>query len=275
MIKIGNISMGDNSGLVFIGGPCVIENEQMVFEICKEIKDICKGINIPFIFKTSYDKANRTSIKSYRGPGLDKGLAILKRLKAEENVKLLIDVHCKDDVGKVAEVADIIQIPAFLCRQTDLLLAAGETGKVINVKKGQFISPYAVKYIYEKIESTGNKNIMITERGTSFGYSRLVVDFSGFAIMRKLGYPIVFDATHSVQIPSVGDTTTGGAREVIPDLTFAAVAAGADALFMEVHPEPEKALSDAASMLPLRDLKAILKKAKKIYELVNSPKSKV
>lgn len=268
MVEIDDIKIGDNRDLVFIGGPCVIENEKIVFEICEEIKSICEKINIPFIFKTSYDKANRTSINSFRGPGLDEGLRILKKLKDELKVKLLIDVHCRYDVSKVAEVADIIQIPAFLCRQTDLLIAVGKTGKPVNVKKGQFISPHAVKYIFEKIESTGNRKIMITERGTSFGYGRLVVDFSGIPVMKQFGYPVIFDATHSVQIPSTGDNVTAGERDVIPVLTNAAVAAGVDALFMEVHPEPENALSDSASMLPLKDLKSVLLKAKQIYEVI-------
>ncbi len=268
MVKIDEIIIGGDEGLVFIGGPCVIENEKIVYETSEAIKDICNELKIPFIFKSSYDKANRTSINSYRGPGLEEGLKILKKLKKDLKIKLLIDVHCKYDVFKVAEVADIIQIPAFLCRQTDLLLAAGRTGKPINIKKGQFISPHSVKYIFEKIESTGNKKIMITERGTSFGYGRLVVDFTGIPIMKRFGYPVIFDATHSVQMPSVGSNITGGEREVIPVLVNAAIAAGVDALFMEVHPEPENALSDSASMLPLNSLKNVLTKAKEIYEVV-------
>lgn len=269
MVQLGDIKIGDNN-LIFIGGPCVIESEELTFKTCEEIKKICDELNIPFIFKSSYDKANRTSINSYRGPGIEKGLKILKNIKESLKVKLLIDVHCQYDVERVAEVADIIQIPAFLCRQTDLLLAAGRSKRVVNVKKGQFISPYAIKYIIEKIESTGNNRILITERGTSFGYGRLIVDFSAVPVMKKFGYPLIFDATHSVQIPSVGDDKTSGNREAIPVLTNAAVAAGFDGIFMEVHPEPENALSDSESMLPLSQLKNVLKKAINIFNIVRN-----
>ncbi|MBN1898368.1 MAG: 3-deoxy-8-phosphooctulonate synthase [Spirochaetes bacterium] len=254
--------------LLFIGGPCVIEDEKMLYHTAETLKDICHDLNIPFIFKASYDKANRTSIESYRGPGLEKGLSILKKLKKDIPVELLVDVHCPQDVGKVSEVADIIQIPAFLCRQTDLLLAAGKTGRKINIKKGQFISPHAVQYIIEKVESTGNKKILITERGTCFGYGRLVVDFSGIPVMKKFGYPIIFDATHSVQMPSVGENRTGGMREVVPALIRASIGAGVDGLFMEIHPEPSKAQSDASSQWPLSDVKTIIKEALKIREVI-------
>jgi len=268
MVELDDIKIGNGKNLVFIVGPCVIENEKMLFETCESIKNTCSELKIPFIFKTSYDKANRTSINSYRGPGLEEGLKILKNLKKEMKVKLLVDVHCKYDVEKVAEVADIIQIPAFLCRQTDLLLEVGKTGKVVNIKKGQFISPYAVKYIFEKVESTGNRKILLTERGTSFGYGRLIVDFASVPIMKKFGYPLIFDATHSVQIPSVGESFTEGEREAVPVLVNAAVAAGFDGIFMEVHPNPDEALSDSKTMISTKKLKSILKNAIKIFEIL-------
>ncbi len=267
-IYIGNKKIISREKFLFIGGPCVIENEEMVFEVAGKLKEITKKLNIEYVFKTSYDKANRTSIHSYRGVGLEEGLKILKKVKESLDINILTDVHCKEDVKKVAEVVDIIQIPAFLCRQTDLILEAAKTGKVINVKKGQFLSPESVKYIIEKIESVNNNNILITERGTSFGYGRLVVDFSGFPIIRSFGYPLIFDATHSVQRPSVGEAGTGGNRDVIPYLINAAMAAYADGLFMEIHPDPENALSDKDSQFYLDKVEKVLKKAKAIFDLV-------
>ncbi len=267
-IYIDNYKLTEKNKLLFIGGPCVIESENMVFNIAEELKKITSKLGINFVFKASYDKANRTSINAYRGPGIDKGLKILRKLKNELNLFILTDVHCKEDVNKVAEVADIIQIPAFLSRQTDLITAAAKTGKVINIKKGQFLSPESVKFIYEKIETAGNKNIMITERGVSFGYGRLIVDFAGIPIMREYGYPVIFDATHSVQLPSTGDNKTGGNRKVIPYLVNAAMGAGCDGLFMEIHPDPDNALSDKASQFYLDKVDSVLKTAVEIFNIV-------
>jgi len=257
-IKLGGIKIGGKNRMVLIAGPCVIENEKMVFELAGEIKKITARLGVPFIFKASYDKANRTSIKSFRGPGLKKGLEILSRVKKKYRVPLLIDVHCTKDVFSVSRVADIIQIPAFLCRQTDLLLAAARTKKVVNIKKGQFLSPYDMKNVVEKVESAGNNNILLTERGTFFGYNNLVVDMRSIIVMKALGYPVVFDATHSVQLPGGLGHQTGGQREFIVPLAKAAIAVGASALFTEVHPEPKKALSDGPNSIKLSKLKNLL-----------------
>ncbi len=257
------------SNLFLIAGPCVIENEDMLYKTAETIRDISNNLDIPFIFKASYDKANRTSIESYRGPGLDKGLKILSNLKKKLDIKIITDVHTPADVEKVAEVADIIQIPAFLCRQTDMLLSTGKTGKPVNVKKGQFLSPYSVKFIIEKLEHAGCHSILITERGTSFGHGHLVVDFAGIPVMKKFNYPIVFDATHSVQKPSTGKSQTGGNREVITNLLYAAISAGVDGIFLEVHPKPEKALSDSGSQFPLDQMEKVIIKAKQIYQLIH------
>ncbi len=264
-ISIGNIKVGGENIFIFIGGPCVIENEELTFYICEELKNICEKLEIPFIFKASYDKANRTSIKSYRGPGLKKGIEILKKIKEKYDVPVTTDVHCVTQIKEVSEVVDIIQIPAFLSRQTDLLIEAGKTNKVVNVKKGQFLSPYEVKNIIEKIESTGNGKIMITERGTFFGYNNLVVDFKSLPIMRSFGYPVIFDATHSVQQPGGLGNASGGNREFVPYLAKSAIACGCDGIFMEVHPEPDKALSDGKNMIPLSCVKSLLETLKRIY----------
>jgi 2-dehydro-3-deoxyphosphooctonate aldolase (KDO 8-P synthase) len=264
-ISLGNIKIGGNEMFVFIGGPCVIETEELTFYICEQLKKICEELEIPFIFKTSYDKANRTSIKSYRGPGLKKGIEILKKVKDKYRVPITTDVHCVSQIKEVSEVVDIIQIPAFLSRQTDLLLEAGKTNRVVNVKKGQFLSPYEVKNIIEKIESTGNEKIIITERGTFFGYNNLVVDFKSLPIMRSFGYPVIFDATHSVQQPGGLGNASGGNREFVPYLAKAAIACGCDGIFMEVHTEPDKALSDGKNMIPLSNVKSLLETLKKIY----------
>jgi len=251
-----------------IAGPCVIENEELVFETAKKLKEITDKLNLDFVFKTSYDKANRTSIKSFRGPGLEKGLAIIKNLKKALNIKVLTDVHDVHDVEKVAEVVDVIQIPAFLSRQTDLILEVSRTGKIVNVKKAQFMAPWDIKFVIEKIESVGNRNIWITERGYIFGYNNLVVDFRSIVIMKKFGYPVIYDATHSLQKPSAGNGFSGGEREFIPYLARAAVAVGIDGLFMEVHPNPEKALSDAQTQYPLSQLENLLKQLIEIDKLV-------
>lgn len=258
-----------NKSFFLFAGPCVIEDENMINKTAEMIKKIADELNIIFVFKSSYDKANRTSLDSFRGPGMEKGLKILLNLKKNLKIPLLIDVHCKHDVKRVAEVADIIQIPAFLCRQTDLIIEAGKSGLPVNVKKGQFLSPESVKFIVEKLESVGCRNVFITERGTSFGYGRLIVDFTGIPVMKKLGYPIVFDATHSVQMPSTGKPKTGGMRDVIPSLLYSAISSGVNGVFMEVHPQPEHALSDMASQYPLAGLKEVMIKAKKIYNVIN------
>jgi len=257
-IKLGKIVFGDPEGFVLIGGPCVIESEALVLRHAEKISRIADKYRIPFVFKASYDKANRSSVNSFRGPGLKKGLAVLAKVKKEFGLPVLSDVHCKEEMKPAQEVLDIIQIPAFLSRQTDLILAAGRSGKIVNVKKGQFVSPWEVRNILEKVESTGNRNILITERGVSFGYQNLVNDFRAIPIMRGFGYPVVFDATHSVQLPGGTGKATGGMPEFIPTLARCAVAAGADALFMEVHEHPAKALSDGTNMLALDQLESLL-----------------
>jgi 2-dehydro-3-deoxyphosphooctonate aldolase (KDO 8-P synthase) len=257
-VKLGKIIFGDPEGLVLIGGPCVIESEASVLRHAEKISRIAERRRIPFVFKASYDKANRSSVNSFRGPGLKKGLAVLAKVKKEFGLPLLSDIHCKEEVKPAQEVLDILQIPAFLSRQTDLILAAGRSGKIVNVKKGQFVSPWEVRNILEKVESTGNRNILVTERGFSFGYQNLVNDFRSIPIMRSLGYPVVFDATHSVQLPGGTGKASGGMPEFIPTLARCAVAAGADAVFMEIHERPEKALSDGTNMLTLERLDGLL-----------------
>ena len=242
-----------------IAGPCVLESEELAFEVAGRMKEITDRLGIEYIFKSSYDKANRTSIKSYRGPGLEKGLRILSDVKSRFGVRVLTDVHETWQVKPVSEVVDVIQIPAFLSRQTDLLIEAGKTGRTVNVKKGQFIAPWDVGPIIEKIESTGNRNIWITERGYIFGYNNLVVDFRGIPIMRQFGYPVVYDATHSLQRPSGKGGMSGGDRELIIYLARAAVAVGVDGIFMEVHPEPDKALSDPMTQFPLDRVEELLR----------------
>lgn len=258
-VKLGKIIFGDPTRFVLIGGPCAIESEGSVLRHAEKISRIAQKYKIPFVFKASYDKANRSSVKSFRGPGLKKGLAILAKVKREFGLPLLSDVHCKEEIKPAQEVLDILQIPAFLSRQTDLILAAGRSGKIVNVKKGQFVSPWEVRNIIEKVESSGNKNILITERGFSFGYQNLVNDFRAIPIMRSFGYPVVFDATHSVQLPGGIGKASGGMPEFIPTLARCAVAAGADALFVEVHEQPEEALSDGTNMLALNRLENLLK----------------
>ncbi len=260
--------MGGGRPFVLIAGPCVIESKELVFEIAKSLKQITSRVGIPLIFKASYDKANRSSIKSFRGFGLAAGLNILYDVKDKFNIPILSDVHSIDEMKPAARVLDVIQIPAFLSRQTDLLIAAGRTGKVVNVKKGQFLAPWDIKTVIQKIESTGNKNILLTERGVSFGYNNLVTDFRSLAIMRQTGYPVVFDASHSVQQPGGLGHASGGQSEFIPLLARCAVAAGCDAIFMEVHPNPKKALSDGPNMLPLNKLEKLLIDLKAIDKIV-------
>lgn len=270
IVKIGHTEIGGNRPLVLIAGPCVIESEDQVRKTIEGLKEITGEINIPFIFKSSYDKANRTSIKSYRGLGLDKGLEILEKVKREFDIPLLVDVHQIEEVKLVSKVADILQVPAFLCRQTDLIISIAKTGKPINVKKGQFLAPWDMQNVIEKIESTGNKNILLTERGSCFGYNNLVVDMKSLPIIRSFGYPVVFDATHSVQKPGGEGTTTAGEREYVPFLAQAAVATGIDGLFLEVHPQPEKALSDGPNMIRLSQVKELLEKLIKIDKVVKT-----
>jgi len=256
-LKLGSISLV--CGKIFlIAGPCVIESERMALGIAEGIKRITSDLKIPFIFKASYDKANRSSIKSFRGPGIKEGLKILCKVKKMFGLPVLTDVHCSHDVAAVAEVADVIQIPAFLCRQTDLIISAAKTGKIVNIKKGQFVAPQDMKNIVSKVESSGNKKILLTERGTCFGYNNLVVDMRSIAIMKDLGYPVIFDATHSVQIPGGLGDSTGGQSEFILPLSRAAIAAGADGLFLEIHQNPEKAMSDGQNTLKLSELKSFL-----------------
>lgn len=264
IVKTENISIGQGSQLVLISGPCVIENYEITYEIASFLKELTQHLDIPFIFKASYDKANRTSINSFRGPGLADGLDILERIKTKLGITIISDVHRINEIDDAARVLDIIQIPAFLCRQTDFILKVAETGKPINVKKGQFLSPWDVKNIVDKVTSTGNRQILLTERGTMFGYNNLVVDFRAIKIMQDMGYPVIFDATHSIQLPGGAGTSSGGQREFASTLACAAVAAGVDGIFMEVHPDPDKALCDGPNSLKLETLYELLSQLKAI-----------
>jgi len=268
VIQIQQIRIGNNHPFVLIAGPCVIENRAIVFKIAKAIKAMSHRVGVPFIFKASYDKANRSSLESFRGLGMSRGLDILKEVKEEVGVPVLSDVHTIEQLDVVAKVLDILQIPAFLSRQTDLLVAAGRTGKIVNVKKGQFLAPWDIKTVIKKIESTGNHKILLTERGVSFGYNNLVSDFRSVAIMRRTGYPVVFDASHSVQQPGGLGYASGGQKEFIPLLARCAVAAGCDAIFIEVHPNPKRALSDGPNMLALNQLEKLLVDLKAIDHIV-------
>lgn len=252
-----------------IAGPCVIESEEMVMSIAKQMKDTTEKLNIPYTFKASFDKANRTSINGFRGPGIDEGLRILKKVKDTYGLSICTDIHEPWQAEKVAEVCDIIQIPAFLCRQTDLLVAAAKTGKCINIKKAQFLAPWDMKNCVQKVVDSGNKNVMLCERGTTFGYNTLVVDMTGLRVMKNMGVPVVFDATHSVQKPGGNGNCTGGNREYVEYLAKAAIAVGVDALFMETHPDPDMAKSDGPNMVPLRQMEDLLKKIIKVYNAVN------
>jgi len=267
-LKIKNIKIGRGNPFVLIAGPCVIESETSTLRHAKRLKEIAEVHDIPFIFKSSYDKANRSSVNSYRGPGLKKGLKILKKVKQSLNIPVTSDIHCKDDLKEARGVLDVIQIPAFLCRQTDLLVEAAKTKKIINVKKGQFLSPYDVGNIIKKINSAGNNKIIITERGVSFGYNNLVSDFRSLLVIKKYGYPVCYDASHSVQKPGGLGVKSGGESEFIPALSKAAIACGADALFIEVHENPKAALSDGPNMLKLNKLGSLLKTLKAVEEAV-------
>jgi 2-dehydro-3-deoxyphosphooctonate aldolase (KDO 8-P synthase) len=241
-----------------VAGPCVIEDFDTTFHVCDALKTVTRKLNIPFLFKASFDKANRTSVDSFRGPGFEQGLAILEEIKSRLNVKVISDIHLPDQAAPAAKVLDVIQIPAFLCRQTDLILAACRTGRPVSVKKGQFLAPKDCRNILAKAASTGNPHIAITERGTSFGYNNLVVDFRSIPILKQMGVPVIFDATHSVQLPGGGITSSAGDREFIPTLAKAAMAAGADGLFMETHPDPSRALCDGPNSMPLADMGPLL-----------------
>ena len=258
-----------NKKLTILAGPCAIESEEMSLEVAHKLKEICDRLDINYIFKSSFDKANRSSIHSPRGVGLEEGLKILKKVKDEVGVPVVTDVHEPWQCEKVAEVVDILQIPAFLARQTDLLVAAAKTGKVVNVKKGQFMAPWDMKNVVTKMKEAGNENVMLCERGSSFGYNNLVVDMTGLLEMRALGYPVVFDATHAVQKPGGKGSSTGGNRDFVYPLMRAALAMGIDAVFAEVHPDPDNAFSDGPNQLRLDDIEEILTNAKRIYDLVN------
>ena len=271
-ISIGPFNIGGNSPLVLIAGPCVIESEKIVRQIAEKLKRITEDLRVPFIFKASYDKANRSSIKSFRGPGLKKGLKILQKIKTDLNIPILSDVHKEEEVLPASEVLDILQIPAFLCRQTDLLTKAALTEKPINIKKGQFMAPWDMKNVVNKLEESGNKNILLTERGVTFGYNNLVVDMRSLVLMRDYGYPVVFDSTHSLQQPGGKGTMSGGQREMIPDLARGAVAVGCDALFMETHPDPDQALSDGPNMLKLDLLPVLLEQLVTLHQIVRGKK---
>lgn len=263
-IKVKNIKIGDKQKLILIAGPCVIESERLCLDTGKRIKEMTHKLGIPYIFKSSFDKANRLSIDSYRGPGLRKGLDILHKVKQALKVPVLSDVHCQKDMKEAAEVLDVIQIPAFLCRQTDIVVAAARTGRVVNIKKGQFLAPWDILTLIKKVESTGNKSILITERGFCFGYNNLVSDFRSLGIMRQFGYPVIYDATHSIQLPGGKGCSSGGQREFVEGLSRAAVAFGCDGLFLEVHPNPDNAPCDGPNMINLKELEKLLKQIKKI-----------
>lgn len=268
LIKFGDITIGGNRPFMLIAGPCVIESKTGAMAIAEKLKRLTDKLKIPFVFKASYDKANRTSIDSFRGPGIIEGLKVLRDIKKRLDVPVISDVHSVEEIDQAAEVLDILQIPAFLCRQTDLVVKAAKSGCIVNVKKGQFLAPWDMKSVVKKIESAGCKKIFLTERGVSFGYNNLVTDYRALDVMRGLGYPVIFDATHSVQQPGGLGTATGGDRKYIPLLSRCAVAAGCDGLFMETHPDPSKALSDGPNMMPLGSMEKLLKELVAIDRVV-------
>lgn len=267
-LNIKGVKIGGGNQIILIAGPCAIETESHTMRHAVAIKKICGRLGVGFIFKSSYDKANRSSVKSYRGPGIDKGLKILARVKKELGVPVLSDVHCRSELAAASEVLDIIQIPAFLCRQTDFVKEAAKTKRVVNIKKGQFLSPWDVRNIIDKVEEAGNRNIIITERGVMFGYNNLVSDFRGLEIMRDFGYPVVYDATHSVQLPGGKGSASGGERRFVAALSRAAAAVGCDGLFLEIHEDPDKAPCDGPNMITLEMLEKLLKDVKKIDAIV-------
>lgn len=269
IVQVDKIKIGSNNPLVLIAGPCVVENEKLILSTAEKINDISIKLNIPFIFKSSFKKANRTNINSFTGIGDNEAINILSKIKSEFGIPVLTDIHNEEDIKKLGAEIEIIQIPAFLSRQTDLLIAAGKSGKVVNVKKGQFLAPDDMKHVVEKISSTGNKRILLTERGTTFGYHNLVVDMRSLIIMRDFGYPVVMDATHAVQLPSKNSVSGGEPKFIFP-LAKAATAVGIDALFLEVHPDPVNALSDASSQLPLDKLEGLLSEIKEIDSIIKN-----
>lgn len=267
-LKVKNFAIGSKEPLTIISGPCVIESEEGCYEAASRLKKMFDKSGINLIFKSSYDKANRSSIDSYRGPGLQEGLKILERIQKDLDLPVVTDIHSPEEAFAAAEVCDVLQIPAFLCRQTDLIAAAAQTSKPLQIKKGQFMSPWDMKNVIDKAETKSNRQLMLMDRGTTFGYNNLVSDMRSIPIMQEMGYPVCFDATHSVQLPGGRGKSSGGQREFILILARAAIAAGANALFLESHPEPEKGLSDAASMLSLKELQAALPKLKGLYEKI-------
>jgi 2-dehydro-3-deoxyphosphooctonate aldolase (KDO 8-P synthase) len=272
MVRIGKLQLGAGAPLFLIAGPCVIESERHALLVARRLRDTARTLRIPFIFKASFDKANRTSLKAFRGPGLMGGLKILARIKKTLALPILTDVHEASQVLPAAEVCDVIQIPAFLCRQTDLLVESGRSGAAVNIKKGQFLSPWDFRHAIEKVASTGNHRILITERGTSFGYNNLVVDVRGLAVMREFGYPVVLDVTHSLQLPGGEGSRSGGQPQFIETLARAGVAAGADGVFMEVHPNPARALSDGANALALARFRALARNLRDLGRFVRALK---
>ena len=269
-IQVADFKIGNDLPFVLFAGPCVIEGEDFSIEVATQIRDICKSVGVPLVFKSSFDKANRTSVDGFRGPGMEEGLRILQRVKDEVGVPIITDVHTPEQAEPVAKVADILQTPAFLCRQTDFITAVAKTGKPVNIKKGQFLAPWDMPHVLEKAKSTGNADIMLCDRGTSFGYNNLVSDFRSLIVMAETGAPVVFDATHSVQQPGGLGGATGGNREYVPGLSRAAVSIGVAAVFMEVHPDPDHAKSDGPNSVALADLKDLLTTLKKIDEVIKS-----
>jgi 2-dehydro-3-deoxyphosphooctonate aldolase (KDO 8-P synthase) len=270
-VQIGEIRIGRGNPFVLIAGPCVIESEENALETARELKKICSGLKIPFIFKASYEKDNRGSERSYKGPGLNEGLRILSKVKGEVGIPVLSDIHRAEDIDPAKDVLDILQIPAFLCQQTSLLLKAGGAGRPVNIKKGQFVAPESMAGAVKKIHSTGNHQVILTERGTCFGYNKLISDYCSIPIMQEIGCPVIFDATHVVRnygIPS--EDPRGGSPQFVPHLSRAAVAVGCNGLFLETHPEPKRALCDASSMIPLREMEGLLRQAKAIHDMVRS-----
>jgi len=270
VVPVGKLRLGTGHPLFLIAGPCVIENERHTLMMAERLAAITHALRIPYIFKASFDKANRTSLDSYRGPGLEEGLRILARVKREFGVAVLTDVHERAQVGSVAEVCDVIQIPAFLCRQTDLLLEAGRSGAVVNIKKGQFLSPWEIRHVLDKVKSQGSQRILVTERGSSFGYNNLVVDIRGLAVLKGFGFPVILDVTHALQLPGGEGHQSGGQPQFISTLARAGVAAGVDGLFMEVHNRPEQALSDGANALPLRQFKDLMRDLRDLGRFVRN-----
>lgn len=268
-IKLRNFEIGGDK-LTIMAGPCAIESQDILNRTAEKLKEITEKLGINYIFKSSFDKANRSSITSFRGPGLEKGLEMLAKVKSEFDLPIVTDIHNPNQAAVVADVADVLQIPAFLCRQTDLLVAAAKTGKIVNIKKGQFLAPEQMLPLIKKVEDSGNSNILVTDRGTSFGYNNLVVDFRGIQIMQQFNYPVVFDATHSVQLPGANGTSSGGDRRFVPLLAKSAMAAGANALFFEVHPDPDCAKCDGPNMIPLDKAETLFRHCKEIFELIRS-----